>query len=191
MWNWEWIVSSAEAPLMSLVSLVGIYLTLVVLVRLMGLRSFSKISGFDFPITVAIGSALATVVLTKDPPLLLGVCGVAMLFAVQMLVAWLRVRSPWMCGAIDNEPLLLMNGPEVLHDNLRKVQLTEADLRAKLREANVLTLGQVRAVVMESTGDVTVLHGEEGGVELEPWLLKGVRDRPNEELSATSLAAQS
>ncbi|MFB6098832.1 MAG: YetF domain-containing protein [Salinibacter sp.] len=51
-----------------------------------------------------------------------------------------------------------MDGPEVLSDNLCRANMTEADLRAKLREANVTRLAQVRAVVMGSTGDVSVLH---------------------------------
>ena len=38
--------------------------------------------------------------------------------------------------------------------NLRRANMTETDLRAKLRVANVTQLEQVRAVVMESTGDV-------------------------------------
>ena len=37
--------------------------------------------------------------------------------------------------------------------------MTRADLLAKLREANVLSFHQVHAVVMETTGDVSVLHG--------------------------------
>ena len=31
---------------------------------------------------------------------------------------------------------------------------------AKLREANVLDISEVRAVVLETTGDISVLHGE-------------------------------
>jgi uncharacterized membrane protein YcaP (DUF421 family) len=77
---------------------------------------------------------------------------------------------------VDNPPLLLMAGAQVLHDNLRRARVTEADLRAKLREANVLHPGQVRAVVFESTGDLSVLHGPADGPPLHPALLAGVRD---------------
>ena len=46
------------------------------------------------------------------------------------------------------------------------------DLRAKLREANVIHMGQVRAVVFETTGDVSVLHGGDG---IDGALIGGVR----------------
>lgn len=38
--------------------------------------------------------------------------------------------------------------------------VSQADLMAKLREANVLQLSQVKAVVFETTGDISVLHSE-------------------------------
>jgi uncharacterized membrane protein YcaP (DUF421 family) len=57
---------------------------------------------------------------------------------------------------------------------LKKARVTEADLRSKLREANVLELSQVRAVIFECTGDIAVLHTKDEDVEVEDWLLKGV-----------------
>jgi uncharacterized membrane protein YcaP (DUF421 family) len=81
---------------------------------------------------------------------------------------------------VDNRPLLLMDGPEVLPDNLRRASMTEAVLRAKLREANVTRLAQVRAVVMESTGDVSVLHAPPDAPAIDGAWLPGVsrNDRP-------------
>lgn len=172
--QWSWIVTSGEAVLMVLLTTVGIYLSLIILTRLAGLRSFSKMSGFDFAMTVAIGSVIASTVLTEDPPLLQAAAALAMLYGAQLLVAILRVRSKAVSRAVDNEPLLLMHGPEVLHHNLRRARVTEADLRAKLREANVLDPREIRAVVLETTGDVSVLHGPPDGAELDPGLLEGV-----------------
>lgn len=56
-----------------------------------------------------------------------------------------------------------MRGSEILDDNLKEAEVTHDDLRAKLREANVTQLSQVKAVVMESTGDVSVLHNRRSG----------------------------
>lgn len=175
--QWSWIVTSGEAVLMVLLTTVGIYLSMIFLTRISGLRSFSKMSGFDFAVTVAIGSVLATTIVAEDPPLLQAAVGLAALYGIQMLVATLRERSGAVSAAVDNAPLLLMAGEDVLHENLRRARVTEADLRAKLREANVLRLEEVRAVVFESTGDVSVLHGPADGVGLEPELLEGVKGK--------------
>ena len=170
-----WFATSGTAILGVLLSVLGIYLVLILLTRWGGLRSFSKMSSFDFAITVAIGSLIASTVLTSSPPLLQSAVALAALYALQIGMAAIRARSEAVAGAVDNQPLLLMAGREVLHDNLRRSKVTEGDLRAKLREANVLSLDHIHAVVFEATGDVSVLHGEPGA-DFDPSILDGVRD---------------
>ncbi|MCA1789569.1 MAG: DUF421 domain-containing protein [Thioalkalivibrio sp.] len=171
----RWLATGWGPAALVVTSALGIYLTMLVLTRIVGLRSFSKISSFDFPVTVAIGSVLAATIISSDPPLARAAIALAVLFGMQTAVGWLRTRSDMVRRTVDNAPLLLMDGERILHENLRKAKVTEADLRGKLREANVLRLEQIRAVVMESTGDVSVLHGEADGPALDPRLLEGIR----------------
>lgn len=171
----SWVGTTFTASFMVILSTVGIYLALILFTRLAGLRSFSKMSSFDFAITVAIGSIIASTILTKDPPLVQAIIALGVLYAVQMAVASLRGNSTLMSKLVDNEPLLLMDGTQILDDNLKKAKVTYDDLRAKLREANVTQMSQVKAVVMEATGDVSVLHHQDGDHELDDILLKEVR----------------
>lgn len=172
----EWVLTDFRSIALVVVSSVLAYMALVALTRLMGLRSFSKISSFDFALTVAFGSLLASIIISSDPPLGQGLTALATLFFIKWLVASARQRMRFARGIVDNDPLLLMARDQILSDNLKKAQITEDDLRAKLREANVLDLNQVRAVVMESTGDVSVLHGPADGPPLDLSLLREVRD---------------
>lgn len=172
----SWFSSTWQALGLVVASTVGIYLSLIVVTRFAGLRSFSKLSGFDFAITVAIGSVVASVLVAEDPPLAQGVMALVALYAIQIGVAALRNRSQAVAGWVDNEPLLVMDEERILDENLRKGHMTREDLYAKLREANVLRLEEVHAVVMESTGDVSVLHGEPEGPEPDPEVLTGVRE---------------
>lgn len=173
--DYSWLTTSWSSILMVTLTTIGIYVTLITYTRLAGLRSFSKMSGFDFAVTVAIGSLLASTVLTKDPPLIQAMVALGLLYILQVTIGKLRGRSKWVTYAVDNQPLLLMRGSEILDDNLREAEVTRDDLRAKLREANVTQLSQVKAVVMEATGDVSVLHNEDPAHELDSLLLKKVR----------------
>jgi uncharacterized membrane protein YcaP (DUF421 family) len=51
---------------------------------------------------------------------------------------------------------------------------------SKLREANVLNFGQVLYVVLESTGDISVLHksNSENDINFDQKFLNGVRTKP-------------
>lgn len=148
----------------------AIYLGVIVATRLAGLRSFSKMSSFDFAMTVAIGSLIASVA-AGQAALATALVGVAVLFTAQTTVAMLR-HNHSLRGVVDNTPLLLMDGPRILHHNLEAARITLDDLHGKLREANVLDYGDVHAVVVETTGDVSVLCGPG---TLDPDLLRGVR----------------
>lgn len=163
--SWEAIASAVIATIV-------IYLIVIVGTRLSGLRTFAKMSSFDFAATIATGSILASVALTSAP-LVLGVVSVAALLATQKGVAVIRQRRT-LDRVMDNTPVLLMDGPRYLEANMRATQLTRADIVAKLREANVTRLEQVRYVVLETTGDVSVLHQQPGDPPVEDVILEGV-----------------
>ena len=131
------------------------------MIRVVGLRSLSKMTNFDFVMTVALGSVLAAAV-TADKWTVFGQCIFAMtgLFIVQWLVARARKDSGAFERVIDNEPIFLMRDGKFCEDALKATRVAQSDVFAKLREANVLSLSEVRAVVLETTGDVSVLHGE-------------------------------
>src|SRR5699024_9991389 len=108
--DYSWINTTWTSIAMVLITTTGIYITLIVYTRLAGLRSFSKMSGFDFAVTVAIGAVFASTILTKNPPLIQAMAALGMLHALQMAVARLRRASSFISNAVDNSPLLLMRG---------------------------------------------------------------------------------
>lgn len=170
----KWFETSFPSLIAICITAVGIYIAVIIFTRIAGKRSFSKMSSFDFAMTVAIGSIIASTILSKSVSLLQGVVGLAIVYILQISAALLR-RFDFIQNAIDNSPLLLMDGEKILDDNLRKARVTESDLRSKLREANVIQLSQVKAVVFETTGDISVLHAStDSDIEIDDWLLDGV-----------------
>jgi len=145
---------------------------IITVVRFVGLRSFSKMTAFDFVVTIAIGSLLAGASqATSWTGFLQAALAMASLLGIQYLVARLRRTSDRFEATIQNSPVLLMRDGEILQKAMRATRVEEEDLIAKLREANVCDLSDVRAVVLETTGDITVLHGS----RLQERLLSGVQ----------------
>lgn len=165
-----------EAVPYVLLSTAGIYLTVILFTRISGLRTFSKMSSFDFAMTVAVGSLIATTITMKSPPLLQSVLALAALYVLQKMVSYLRKKGYTFGKLVDNQPLLLMDGSAILEDNLEMADVTHEDLLEKLREANITRFDQVRAVVFETTGDVSVLSdkGESSG-DLDFGLIENVK----------------
>jgi uncharacterized membrane protein YcaP (DUF421 family) len=157
---------------MVLLSGIGIYAALLVLTRITGLRSFSKMSSFDFAITVALGSVVASTILAEDPSILVGAFGLAVLYGLQFLLSRFRRLTEAVERLVDNEPLVVMAGEEVLSDHLDQTRMTEDDLRSKLRMAGVTHPSQILAVIFETTGDVSVITTSD---DIDPWLFEDVR----------------
>jgi|GEM_PF-3046042 len=92
---------------------------------------------FDFAITVALGSIIASTVLSKSISLWDDIVGLALLYFLQLLTTYFQ-RYSVVTAVTDNSPLFLMTGEIILHKNLKKTRVTEFDFRAKLCEVNML-----------------------------------------------------
>jgi len=144
----------------------------VILIRFTGLRSLSKMTNFDFVMTIALGSLIAGAAQSTEwIGFFQTLVGMAAMFITQITASRLRKASDTIEGVISNRPRLLMRDGKILYDALRDCRVAEADLIAKLREANALEFSQIRAVVLETTGDVSVLHGE----KLDERVISGVK----------------
>lgn len=143
----------------------------VLIVRAIGLRAFSKMTSFDFVVTLATGSLLANAA-TADgwPKFVQPVAAMLVLLVMQVALVLLRRRSDVAKAALDNVPVLLMRDGAFIDAALHRTRVSRDQVIAKLREANALDLGQVKAVVLETTGDISVLHGD----ACDPMLLEGL-----------------
>ena len=92
----------------SLVGTTIIFVLIEVYTRLFGLKSFSNMTGFDFVITVAIGSILGMTINSGNPSILIGAAILFILYALNYTVTLLRYKSEKAENLIDNEPLILM-----------------------------------------------------------------------------------
>ena len=158
----------ARALLLSAIALTWV----VFVVRVIGLRTFSKMTAFDFVATVATGSLLAGACqATTWPEFAQPTLAISALLGAQFVIAKLRQASDGFEEVVQNEPVILMRDGVIFDAALRDTRVARADLIAKLREANALRFLDVRAVVLETTGDISVLHGD----TLEQEILEDAR----------------
>lgn len=169
----NWLSAPWETIWKTAATVFIIYSMVVLFVRVAGLRTFAKMSSFDFASTVAIGSIIATIVMSTDASLLKGATALAAIMIYQQIFAGVKLRLPSFEEATQNTPTLLMDGHSFIEDNMRRTGVSRSDIIAKLREANVIHVGQVKAVVLETTGDISVLHGSKDE-DLDGLVMEGV-----------------
>ena len=148
--DWQQVIGIA-------LSVIGFYFCLILFTRIIGLRSFSKLSSYDLAMTVGIGSILASTVLSKSTSLLQGVFAIGMLFMLQALLSIMRRKFKPFKALIDNQPIILMSNGEYLWDNLKEAKLSTNDIKQILRQNGIKSKSEVFAVIMETTANMSVI----------------------------------
>lgn len=139
------------------------YLVLVGVLRLSGKRTLSQLNVFDFVVTVALGSTLATILLSADVSFTEGVTALALLAALQFLVATLSAHWPRTRTILTSRPVLLMADGQIRHQALRRNRLTESELRQAVRSEGNGDLSQIKAVVLETNGKLSIITDSKYG----------------------------
>ena len=152
--NWQQVVGIA-------LSVIGFYFCLILFTRIVGLRSFSKLSSYDLAMTVGIGSILASTVLSKSTSLLQGVFAIGMLFTLQAVLSIIRRKFKPFKALIDNQPIILMANGAYLYDNLKEAKFSENDIKQILRKNGIKSKSEVFAVIMETTADISVIKSSD------------------------------
>ena len=118
-----------------------------------------------------VGSVIGRAALGDTPTLIAGVLAMITLFAMQALAGAIRrlIRTSW---PLNNPPILLMAGTEFVEENMKRANLDEEELLPKLRECGIRHRSEVACVILEPTGEVTVLRR---GIPLDHRLLLDVR----------------
>jgi len=150
-----------ESLLRTLIIGVLAYVSLIVFLRISGKRTLSKMNAFDLIVTVALGSTLATVLLSKDVALAEGALAFALLIGLQFVVTWSSVRSRRVRQWVTGEPVILLHRGEFLPTAMRRARVTKDELRAAVRSAGFASLCDVEAVVLETDGSFSVVGRRE------------------------------
>lgn len=138
------------------------YAAVVLILRLFGKRMLAKMSAFDFVVTIALGSALASMVLDRSVPLAEGVSAVLLLCTLQWVVTRVSVHSRGWREFIRSEPKLLVFRGQLLKEAMHAERMTEKEVHAALRGHGLASPEEAGAVVLETDGSISVIATLQG-----------------------------
>lgn len=128
------------------------YVGLILLLRISGNRTLSKMNSFDLVVTVALGSTLASGLLQKSVPLSDTLFAFAVLIGSQYMVTYWSVRSEKMDSLVKSEPVLLFRNGEYLRSAMKKSRVTEDEIRSAIRLNGFSSEADVQGVILETNG---------------------------------------
>ncbi len=151
MWFESW-QSILNISITGIVSFIG----LILLLRLAGKRTLTKMNAFDFIMTFTIGSTLATTITSDDTTVAEGLTALAIIIFVQYAIAWLEVRSNWFQKLVKAQPSVLFHDGNFREKTMRQERITKVEILAAMRYSALSDPSQARLVLMETDGQLSV-----------------------------------
>lgn len=134
------------------------YVAMVILLRISGKRTLSKMNAFDFVVTIALGSVLASVALNKSIPLADGITAFIVFIGLQFLFTWLSVRIKPFKTIITSKPALIFYKGNFNYPAMKKERITVEEVYSGARQNGFSTLNNIDIIILETTGDIAIIE---------------------------------
>lgn len=136
-----------------------IYTTALLALRAGERRTLAQWTAIDFATAVAMGAIIGRTALARQQSWLTGAVAVVVLVTVHRLVSALRFTG--LGGKlVDHRVRVLVVDGELRRRELRRCAVTENDLFAHLRERGHFDLANIRYVLYETKGALTIVPSE-------------------------------
>lgn len=135
----------------------GVYLGLLVLLRLLGKRSFDEMTTFDIVVLMLVGGTLRTAIIGEDKSPWAAIIGVLAIFLLDKTIAWTCARWPTFDRVVEGKDSLLARDGKIVGGALRRHDMSEQAFYRVLREKGLREAGDAAEVRLEANGKVSVL----------------------------------
>ncbi len=133
------------------------FVGLILLLRLGGKRTLTKMNAFDFIITFTIGSTLASIITSKSLAIAEGITALGIIICMQYIIAWLEVRVNWFQKLIKAEPSVLFYKGGFNTEIMKKERITKIEVLAAMRYNGLGDPSEADLVLMETDGQLSVI----------------------------------
>ena len=138
-----------------------IFITLLIIMRLMGKSQISEMQPFEFVITLLIAELACIPMADSSIPLMYGVVSIVAMFILHQIVwlldLWFRPMKAIICG----RPSLVITREGIDEYQLKKNNLDVSDLIESMRAAGYFNLDDVYYGLYEANGSFSALEKEQ------------------------------
>ncbi|MFW6270049.1 MAG: DUF421 domain-containing protein [Bacillota bacterium] len=139
-----------------------IYFTILIFVRIMGKREIGQLEPFDFVVAIMIAELAVFSIEDKNTPLLVGLSPVIVLVLLEIVIAFISLKSNYIRGLISGRPMILIEKGEIKYKNLAKSRFNINDLLLQLRLNDVFSVDEAVLAILETSGELTVVKKGKG-----------------------------
>ncbi len=134
-----------------------IYLSVLVVMRLMGKREVGQLSTFDLVVAIMIAEIAVFPLEDLSIPIYIGLIPVATLLGAEIFFSYLCLYSRFFRELIEGRPSLIIADGKIMEKEMRRQRYNINDLLGQLREKNVFDISDVQYAILETSGELSVI----------------------------------
>lgn len=134
-----------------------LYLTTVIFLRIMGKRQIGQLQPYELVVIIMISELAAIPMQNTGIPLVNGIVPIFILFAAEVTMSYISLKSERARGAICGKPSILIENAVIMEDELRRLRYNINDLLEQLRLKNVSNLADVEYAILETSGQLSII----------------------------------
>ena len=142
--------------LLSYTRTVILYLTMILVIRLMGKRQIGQMEPSEFVVPLLVANLASIPMQDGGIPIFTGIVPIVTVLGVELILSDLSLRSLKFRKILCGKPVILIENGNILQKNLRKTRVTLDELTGHLREKDVLDLESVQYAILETNGNLSV-----------------------------------
>lgn len=134
-----------------------IYITVLLLMRLMGKREVGQLSNFDLVVAIMIAEIAVFPMQELQKPLYLGLIPIFVLVGAEILISYLCLHFRLLRRLIDGYPSVLISKGKIMEKEMRRQRYNLNDLLVQLRQKNIFNISDVEYAILETSGELSVM----------------------------------
>jgi uncharacterized membrane protein YcaP (DUF421 family) len=134
------------------------YILILGIFRIMGKREIGELSVLDLVVFIMIGEMAVLSIEKPKDPISRTVVPMVVLMLVQILLAFISLKSKSFRNLIDGKPTIIINRGKIDENAMRKQRYNFDDLMTQLREKDIRSIGDVEFAILESSGSLSVIE---------------------------------
>lgn len=138
----------------------GVYVFIIVALRLLGKTELAQLSITDLIFVLLISNAVQNAMVGADTSLGGGLLAASVLFILNFIFKKLKYRFPFLRKVIEGEPIILIHKGIIILENCKKSGITKDELLQAIREHGSNSIEEVDSLILEADGNISVVSND-------------------------------
>jgi uncharacterized membrane protein YcaP (DUF421 family) len=137
-----------------------VFFFILLVTRVVGRREIGELEPFDLILLVVIGDLVQQGVTQSDNSVTGTLIVMSTIALLSMFVSWLSWRFGRLGRYTQGEPIVLVRDGVPIVKNMRRERITMGDLEEEVRQAQLMSIEELRWAILEDDGKISCIPRE-------------------------------